>query len=655
VANLTVFLQRLTKGLAAKALSGLPDRELLERFVARNEEKAFEAIVRRHGPMVLRVCWRVLRQTQDAEDAFQATFLLLAHNARSVRKPDSLASWLHGVARRIALKARTQRAVRRRHEELHAATAGLRTDAGAEQVRCVLDDELACLPAEWRLPLILCYLEGRTQDEAAAQLGWSTRTFRRRLEVARDELGRLLVRRGLALSAALSVLLLSDSAVSAAVPASLAASTVEAGTRVVASGSTAGVVSADVLALTEGVRTAMFASRLKVIAALALLVGAVAAGIWGIGGQAAQPPGSVPGNKPNPPGKEAGGKVSGERKDGPTVVKADEIVKDGKLVLDLAYCNGGKTVAVVVWKGHPSRNPNAQETAVVLWDVQQGKVGKTLVGFDDGRLRFHHVTASKDGTMIAASAEEIDGKVGDVALKVWDAKTGKLVQTITTDRANHYAAFSPDGKKVACAGHIGKVFVLEVQTGILLDTLEAAGPYQFFTVAFSPDGKLIAAGGGLLGADNTVETKAVVWEVQTGKVRHELADKTMTGNTGSLAFSPDGKSLATGSPNDATVRVWDVVTGKVKHRLNAHAVGGLTFSPDGGALAAGGEDDPTVLVWDVAKEKPRATLEGHGKHEYGEFRFVCAVGFAPDGRTVASGGWDGTMRFWRLDPAPGKK
>jgi hypothetical protein len=105
VANLTVFLERLTKGLAAKALSGLSDRELLERFVARNEEKAFEAIVRRHGPMVLRVCWRVLRQTQDAEDAFQATFLLLARNACSVRKPDSLASWLHGVARRIALSA----------------------------------------------------------------------------------------------------------------------------------------------------------------------------------------------------------------------------------------------------------------------------------------------------------------------------------------------------------------------------------------------------------------------------------------------------------------------------------------------------------------------------------------------------------------------
>jgi RNA polymerase sigma-70 factor (ECF subfamily) len=301
VANLTVFLQRLTKGLAAKALGGLPDRELLQRFAARHEETAFEAIVRRHGPMVLRVCWRVLRQSQDAEDAF----LLLARSAGAVRKPDSLASWLHGAARRVALKARTRRAARRRHEERYAATAGLPADAGAEQILSNLDEELTRLPEQWRLPLIVCYLEGRTQDEAAARLGWSTLTFRRRLDEARAELGRRLVRRGVAPSAALSVLLLSDAAVSAAVPARLAASTVEAGARVAAGRSAAGVVSAEVLVLTEGVRTAMLMNSLKTIVVLALLAAAVATGAWVLEGRAAQLPGGTPGVKSTPGDKEA--------------------------------------------------------------------------------------------------------------------------------------------------------------------------------------------------------------------------------------------------------------------------------------------------------------------------------------------------------------
>src|SRR5262245_3254370 len=121
------FLHQLTRGMAAERLTGLSDRELLERLLAcppgdwgRNApntaEAAFEALVRRHGPMVYRVCWRVLQQAQDAEDAFQATFLLLARKLSAVTRRDSLASWLHGVAHRVALNARKQAARRRRHE-----------------------------------------------------------------------------------------------------------------------------------------------------------------------------------------------------------------------------------------------------------------------------------------------------------------------------------------------------------------------------------------------------------------------------------------------------------------------------------------------------------------------------------------------------------
>jgi RNA polymerase sigma factor (sigma-70 family) len=638
VANLTVLLQRLTKGLTAHALSGLPDRELLQRFTARHEGTAFEAIVRRHGPMVLRACWRVLRQTQDAEDAFQATFLLLAHIAGSVRKPDSLASWLHGVAHRIALKARTQRALRRHHETLHAATAGLPADKREEELRSVLDDEVTRLPEEWRLPLILCYFEGRTQDEAAAQLGWSTRTFRRRLEEARDELGRRLVRRGVALSAALSVLLLSDSAVSAAVPRNLAASTVEAGARVAAGMSAAGVVSAEVLVLTEGVRTAMFVSKLKVMAGVLLLAGAVAAGAWNFlaESRAAQPPGAKPAVKPksaaaNGPNTETG----------PRVVKADEIVKDGKIVKSLAYCNGGKTLAAVVWRQHPSRAPGGQVSAVVLWDLQKGKVEQTLERFGNGESLFYDVKASKDGTRIAASAYVQGGKVGDTEIKVWEAKTGKLVQTVQTDGAIQAVALSPDGKRVTCPRR-GQLFVWDVDTGKPLKTLETPEGHVYYSIAFSEDGKLVAAGGAQF-EGNKKGPKAVIWDTETGKVKHELEDGTMTGIVGALAFSPDHKTLATGSGGDATIRIWDVETGKVKHLLNAHVPVGLAFSWDGRTLVSAGTDWK-VIVWDVASEKPRVALEGHSKDD--KVVLIQTLSVAPDGRTAVSGSADGTMRFW---------
>src|SRR5262249_1545293 len=181
-ANVSDFLRRLTRGMVAATLADQSDRQLVERFLAGQDEAVFEAIVRRHGAMVYRVCWRVLQHHHDAEDAFQATFLVLAQPLRTVRKRASLASWRPGVADRGALKSNGAEATRRRHEEQAAASQTMPpADVSWGEVRAVLDAELVELPEKWRLPLVLCYLEGRTQDEAAAELGWSARTLRRRL------------------------------------------------------------------------------------------------------------------------------------------------------------------------------------------------------------------------------------------------------------------------------------------------------------------------------------------------------------------------------------------------------------------------------------------------------------------------------------------
>jgi RNA polymerase sigma factor (sigma-70 family) len=251
-ASLSIFLKQLTQGMAAETWNAETDRRLVEQFLARREEAAFDAIVRRHGAMVYRVCWRVLGQLQDTEDAFQATFLLLAQKLPTVRKRDSLASWLHGVAHRVALQAKGKATRRRRHEQRATRTqVGQPADLSAEELLAVLDAELGKLPDKWGLPLILCYLESRSQEEAASQLAWSKSTLRRRLEEARHALGRRLNRRGIAWSAALGVVLLSDCMASAAMPAGLVDSTTRAATLVAAGSAVSSVASPQVAVLTK--------------------------------------------------------------------------------------------------------------------------------------------------------------------------------------------------------------------------------------------------------------------------------------------------------------------------------------------------------------------------------------------------------------------
>src|ERR1700722_8245480 len=254
--NLKTFLRSLTRGMNAASLGDRSDRELVAWLIRERDPEVFEAIIQRHGAMVYRVCWRVLQQEQDAEDAFQATFLLLAQNLASIRKHSSLASFCHGVAHRVSLKAKARAAACQRHEhEFVMSRTSSPEDLTWRELRTALDAELARLPDKWRLPLILCYLEGRTQDEAAEQLGWSKNTLRRRLAEARTALARRLRLNG-AWPAALSAVLLADGLGSAAPSHGLVNATVEAAASTASGQTVAGVVvSARVLSLMEGVRT----------------------------------------------------------------------------------------------------------------------------------------------------------------------------------------------------------------------------------------------------------------------------------------------------------------------------------------------------------------------------------------------------------------
>ena len=183
-----------------ESASGLGAGPLLERFAADRDSAAFEALVGRHGPMVLATCRRMLPDPHDADDAFQATFLVLARKAGSIRDPDRLGPWLHGVARRVAARSRAL-AGRRRSVERPGGDEPMDTSPDAlegAEVREVLDEELARLPEKYRAPLVLCYLDGLTHDEAAEALRWPVGTVRSRLAGGRDRLRDRLTRRGLA-------------------------------------------------------------------------------------------------------------------------------------------------------------------------------------------------------------------------------------------------------------------------------------------------------------------------------------------------------------------------------------------------------------------------------------------------------------------------
>ena len=258
--------------------SGLTDAELLEGYVAWRDEAVFEALVRRHGPMVLGVCRRVLRNEADAEDAFQATFLVLVRKAGAIKRRSQLSNWLYGVAHNTALKARAM-IHKRRIKEREAGTAQNRETAReVGQVEVMLDAELSQLPDKYRVPIVLCELEGKTIKDAARQLGWPQGTVATRLARGRALLAKRLSKHGLGLSGGILAAQLSQNAESACVATSLVSATVKAATALAAGGAATLVVSANVAALTEGVLRAMLLSKLKTATVVVLVCASLVSG-----------------------------------------------------------------------------------------------------------------------------------------------------------------------------------------------------------------------------------------------------------------------------------------------------------------------------------------------------------------------------------------
>jgi RNA polymerase sigma factor (sigma-70 family) len=281
-AALQTLLQHLRTAAAAEGVPGLPDALLLQRFTAGQDEAAFELLVWRHGRMVYNTCRRVLRDTHAAEDAFQATFLVLARRAASINRRDSLAGWLHRVAYRIALAGKSRGTVLPARDlgdlEMLVGGPDPSAEAGWREVRRLIDEAVNDLPAKYRVPFILCYFQGQTNAETARELGCPVGTVESRLVWARRRLRARLARCGVLLSAGVFAVVMGPNLASAAVPVSLIHGTARAAAQFAARRAV-DTLSASAALLANGVLRKMWLSKLQVVAAVLLTVVLIGGGV----------------------------------------------------------------------------------------------------------------------------------------------------------------------------------------------------------------------------------------------------------------------------------------------------------------------------------------------------------------------------------------
>jgi RNA polymerase sigma factor (sigma-70 family) len=333
-------LRRLRSLVAPRYTADLTDSHLLNRFVGERDQAAFEALLLRHGPMVWNVCRKMLLDPRDVEDAFQATWLVLVRRAGSIRRRHLVGNWLYGVAHRVASRARL--VARRQRDRQREMTEGLAwstdEDPAARERDQIIQEELNRLPARYRLPLILCYLEGRTQVEAAHTLGWSAGTVRGRLERGRQRLRQRLERCGILLSAGALAIALEATAEASLPPVTLSRATSIAAVQFLSHEIAALAGSRSALALAEGVCTMMRFARFRTVALAFVLLGLCGGGAGLLAGWR---PDSQPGSEP---GQETTLLQAPQAAADPVVVRADERPKSRKELLQEAQNAAGREI-----------------------------------------------------------------------------------------------------------------------------------------------------------------------------------------------------------------------------------------------------------------------------------------------------------------------
>jgi RNA polymerase sigma factor (sigma-70 family) len=646
------FLRHIRYLIGEHPAARMTDGQLLERFLTDRDEAAVEVLVRRYGPLVFGVCRRVLGNTHAAEDAFQATFLILVRKAPTLDRGKPLGSWLYTVAYRLALRARANEA-RRRACETEAAVRRPATDAPAAPSDLVvaLEEELQRLPERHRLPLVLCYLEGKTNEQAAQAMGCPCGSMSWRLAQARQLLLERLRRRGMVCPAGVAAVF--AEAAPAAVPLPLVQETARAARWFAAEGGATAACSAQVVNLAKGGLKAMLIHKLKIAAGLLLSVCMLAAGTTVLVRAAAQAdPPAPPARDDNRP---AASRNEAAQPDAPLPLGAvtrlgSTRLRHGDGILFAAYTPDGKAILTA-----------GKDRTIRLWDLA---TNKELRRFDRGEVKEEEedeseaplatdkdmdrkmlgtlgmdllVVLSRDGKFVAASR-------GSTIL-LWETATGKKLREIKTgQRGVGQLAFSADGKSVLALDHNQAVTVWEVESGRRLKHI-AGKP-----AASGDNGQMAAVSPGLkyLAWQHVdLLTQAVSVKVLDLTTGQELPPiKAPLGGAFGMVFSADDTKLAWSGFLGGTA-VWDVAARKEVRQLGSglsEPGTALAFSPDGNLLAVS-RGTTAVELWDLRTGKQARRIGGPPAEKeqaglmvlLGGFGSIArtALTFSPDGRRLA--------------------
>lgn len=666
------------------------DQVLLERFVAAGDQSAFARLVERHGGLVWSVCRRVLQGEHDAEDAFQAAFIVLARKAASIRKREAVGSWLYGVAYRIAMSQRKRAA--RHHELLQLAAAAAPpaptatslppSDAAFRELQRLLDEQVQGLPEKYRAPFVLCCLEGLRKGDAARELGLKEGTVASRVHQARKLLERRLTRRGVTLTALLTAAALGQTSILAAPAAALLQTTTHAA--VAPAGGATGVSTVALRLADRFLQVAYLTRRMRLtlFVALAALVLAMALAGYDLFDSSAAEEVTAADTFVAPP------VVLGTPVDEQVLALA--FARDGRR---LVTAGGGAKLPgqLKVWDVAARRELVAVDRIPGVQAAVLSADEKTVITGDrSGRICWRDLDSGEERDSLDAHAGPVFGLAlapqgdllasggADATVKVWDAyRSGKpqvflghgdRVQSVAffhhrraivsgsrdgTARiweigsgkeilvmrgqgaAIEALAVSPDDKLVATVSG-GAITLWQPETGAEISVLPREG-WAFLGVAFSPNGRLLAGAG----ADGTIQ----LWDVATRQPAGTLEKH--DGPVRVLAFSSDNKHLASGSA-DKTAKVWPLGAGRGSPPITlmtswsaTRPIAALAYAPDGNAFAVATRDN-TLHIRDAQSGDVLAVMHGHKSD-------VTCVAFAPDGRTVASGSSDSTIQLWRRD------
>ncbi len=643
---MTTALLPLLRRLGGPRVADGSDTDLLRAFVSRRCPEAFRALVERHGPLVWSICQRVAGP--DAEDACQAVFLALAQRAAAVRRPNRLVGWLYGVALRVARKAVRTRVRRRRHETNLMVTPSPDpvADLSARELMAALDEELQRLPERYRLPLLLVYWQGLSQDEAARRLGWSPGSVKGRLERGRKRLAERLKKRGFAGQ----VLLAAMAAVT--VPADLIARSVSQ-----AAAPWSGAVPYSVTMLAVGAGSTRQLLAVATATLFLLGTGALAWVAFSPGRQPAPAQPAVP--KPQAAKEDQLGDPLPE---GAVARMGTLRFRHWGPLQGAAWSPDGKRLATA----------GSNDNQVRLWDATTGRLlasvpGSTAAVFTrDGSKLFHcggnanaeakllnvATLREEDSPLFAVNSKCLalspDGRW--LALDIWSDKPPHVVRVcdLTTGEvrlrlAEHQkpvscVSFSPDGKLIATAGDEAVIRLWDATTGKLVRRLDGHQPVvgyrdHMLSVAFSPDGKLLVSGG----VDKTVR----LWDVANGKELRRLGEH--KARLLCVAFTPDGKQALTGGFEEP-IRVWDAATGKEVRRFPKRSewAARIAFAPSGKTIAVVVWGGRSPRFWEIETGREVGPT---GAPEAG----LTGALFSPDGRTLTTIGDDDTIREWQTD------